>query len=105
MRTSRELLRSVCRLARVGLDNPSYTGRPGETTAAEQKDSDVHRARGHSTVQLGPEQHDPGPVPNLGLGTDAELAHTAAAAPQWEAESQPGLGRPVCRAGASVWSS
>ncbi len=52
---------------------------PGGTTAAEQDDSDLRRARGHSAVQLGPEHHYPGPVPNLGRGTDVQLAHTAAA--------------------------
>jgi hypothetical protein len=49
------------------------------STAAEQYGSDARRARGHSPVQLGPEHHDSGPVPNLGRGTDVQLAHTAAA--------------------------
>jgi hypothetical protein len=49
------------------------------TTAAETDDSGVRRTRGHSAAQLGPEHHDPGPVPNLGRGTDVQLAHTAAA--------------------------
>jgi hypothetical protein len=39
----------------------------------------VRRARGHSTVQLGPEHHDPGLLLNVGRGTDVQLAHTAAA--------------------------
>jgi hypothetical protein len=51
----------------------------GRTTAAEQDGSDARRARRHSEVQLGPEHHDPGPVPNLGRGTDVQLAHNAAA--------------------------
>ena len=84
LRTSRELLRSVDWSART---IQVTSGRPGGTTAAESDDSDVLRARGHSgarhdvhsAVQLGPEHHDPGPVPNLGRGTDVQLAHTAAA--------------------------
>ena len=43
-------------------------GRPCGTTAAEPDDSDVRRACRHNVVQLGPEQHDPGPVANLGRG-------------------------------------
>ena len=65
----------------AGLRPPNRTTRTyvGGSTAAEQYGSDARRARGHSAVQLGPEHHDPGPVPNLGRGTDVQLAHTAAA--------------------------
>ena len=65
----------------AGLRPPNRTARTyvGGSTAAEQYGSDARRARGHSAVQLGPEHHDPGPVPNLGRGTDVQLAHTAAA--------------------------
>ncbi len=87
-RTSLELLHSVSQL--VSLDHPSYitlsrldygsrTGLHCGITAAEQDGSDVCRARGHIVVQLGPEHHDQGPVPNLGLWTDVQLAHTTAA--------------------------
>jgi hypothetical protein len=65
----------------AGLRPQNWTTRTyvGGSTAAEQDYSDVRRARGHSAVQLGLEHHDPGPVPNLGRGTDVQLAHTAAA--------------------------
>jgi hypothetical protein len=35
--------------------------------------------RSVSAVQLGPEHHDPGPVPSLGRGMDVQLAQAAAA--------------------------
>ena len=68
-------------VAPAGLRPPNRTTRTyvGGSTAAEQDCSDVRRTRGHSAVQLGQEHHDPGPVPNLGRGTDVQLAHTAAA--------------------------
>ncbi len=64
----------------VGLRPPNWTTWTyvGGSSAAEQDGSDVRQARGHSAVQLGPEHHDPGPVPNLGRGTDVQLAHSGA---------------------------
>jgi hypothetical protein len=65
----------------AGLRPPNRTTRTyvGGSTAAEQDGSDARRARGHSAVQLGPAHHDQGPAPNLGRGTDVQLAHTAGA--------------------------
>ncbi len=90
LRTSRELLREstgqpgqskLHQVVPAGLRPPNRTTRTyvGGSTAAEQDGSDARRARGHSAVQLGPEHHDPGPVPNLGRGTDVQLAHIVVA--------------------------
>jgi hypothetical protein len=56
--------------------------------AAKQDGLDVRWAHGHSVVQLGPEHHDPGPVPNLGRGTDVQLAHTTAAGGGGDAQTR-----------------
>ncbi len=78
-------------VVQAGLLPPNQTTQMyvGGSTAAEQVSLDVRRASGlgHSAVQLGPEHHDQGPVPDLGRGTDVQLAHTAAAVGRGDART------------------